>query len=175
MTVQSVLSMRWLPGDLLLIWGGVTMTVLAALAGVYAAVPPPVVLDPVHKAVADAIHAHVQEGVHNGALTRDEALTAFSALSGILLVLVGAVYRSAVSRLQDLAQTQAALSAEVHGVKEAFVEHRGETTGKLDGIGVRLDSISTAQAQTQDNLIDVVSKNNETHVALLREMQERKR
>jgi len=136
----------------MLVWSGMSLFFICAIAGMALAAPGET--ESTHAIIAQAIRDHITIGPHNGSLTRTDAVLWFSCIQGIVLSLVGVIYRSVGLRvtLQD-----EALIKIRDDLSDLQGDHR-EFTG-------RVDEKFQAQARQMQNLIDITAETNRSIMA----------
>lgn len=144
-------------GDLVLVWSGISVFIVATLMGLLVIPVGAEVLSP-HNTAARAIQDHIYQGSHSGALTITEAMMAWTAFSGLGLALVGAVYRTALTRMETHARDISQIRTDLTALQGDHREFSGEIKATLGGIDRRLEGFSITQAQQMQNMIEIMGK-----------------
>ena len=144
-------------GEVVLVWSGISMFIVGSILGILAT-PIGAEVSTLHEVVARALQDHVSQGVHSGALTRTEALMAAGAFQGLVLALVGAVYKTAITRMETQAKDIGQIRNDLNALQGDHREFSGEIKATLHGLDKRIEGFSHTQAQQMQNMIEVMGK-----------------
>lgn len=160
-------------GEWVLVWSGVSLFLLASIIGfglqpVWAQTGIP---SDIHYLISEAIRTHISQGVHGGALTRTEALLGFSAVQGLVLALVGAVWKAETKKREDQAKALELMRQDLSGLQGDHREFSGEMRSSMRSIESRLDGSTRDSHSMMQNMIDMVGKINDTMQEDLRDLR----